>query len=143
MVLAGVLLKMGGYGLIRLNLELLPHVLNYVLFSFNLWTMHIKKIYGFDFSLNIKDIFISRYSENDFQNKNISNYKNNSFLTLEIQLNNTIDFSGGCIEFENEEELLLMAGDMIVFNGKRKRKPANVVSGEKFVLIVITEIADK
>jgi hypothetical protein len=122
-----------------ISIEKIPSVLNFILFISHSWISHIQNVYNFDFNINITDIFVSKCSNK--KNNKPTNTNNNNFLTFEIQLNSIKDFIDGYIDFENENEgINLKQGDMIVYNEKKKRKPYNITFGEKYILVLMTEI---
>lgn len=122
-----------------LNVENIPSVLNFILFVSNFWLQKIKEIYQVEkIDTNIKDIFISKYTKDD---KSVKKNKDNSFLSLNIQLNDIVDFQGGDIEFlEAQENYVLQQGDMIIYNGKKERTNGSVMDGIKYVLVILLEL---
>ena len=125
-----------------LNIESLPSVLNYILFVSNFWLLNLKKIFELENSninMNIKDIFVTKYSkENVHFVKNVDE----SFIILNIALNDNKDYKGGEILFDNveNENILLQQGDMLIYNGKCLRSNGGISYGEKYVLVVIIDI---
>jgi len=124
-----------------LNIEKVPSVLNFVLFIYNTWIEHINQIYKLNIPVNITDIFISKCSNENYLNIN-DNKINDNFLTIEVQLNNTVDFEGGYIYFDTDEEerILLKQGDMIVYNGRKIRNKDNTLKGDKYIMVIFVEL---
>ena len=125
----------------NLNVENIPAVLSYVLFVSNFWLQKIKEIYCVpDIDCNIKDIFISKYTK-DEEVIGVSLNKDNTFLSLNIQLNDGVDFKGGAIEFTRDgESYLLEQGEALIYNGKKDRTNGCVVDGEKYVLVILVDL---
>jgi hypothetical protein len=120
-----------------LNVENLPSVLNFILFVSNFWLQKIKELYEVEnINTNIKDIFISKCTKDD---KSTKKNKDDSFLTLNIQLNDTVDFQEGKIEF-TEGEYMLQQGDMIIYGGKKERTNGSVIDGIKYVLVIMIDL---
>ena len=127
----------------QVNLETFPHILNYILFIGNFWLLEIRKLYGIPnkLNLNIKEVFISKYTHNKIIKQKSSD---GSFLIMNIQLNDKVEYTNGDINFENsmneEEQIHLNKSDCIIYNGKKMRTPGNVSYGEKYVLVIIIEL---
>lgn len=121
-----------------LNLELLPHVFSFIHYLLNGLTTQIRKIYNFEnvFNIKITDLFITRYEKSDYSNIKM---KDNSFLTLNIQLNDKLDYIRGDIFFNEENSITIEQGDMLIFNGKRKRTRGAVTDGVKYVLVIMID----
>jgi hypothetical protein len=122
-----------------LNVEYLPGVLNFVLYVSNIWFYEIKNRYSIncELHLNIKNVFICKdFKYNDDLSKNIDN----NFLTINIQLNESSDYTGGEIEFEDNDKVNLQQGDMLIYNGRKLRSKGKVESGCKVVLVMMIEL---
>jgi hypothetical protein len=120
-----------------MNIENLPSVMNYVLYVSRFWLSQIRNLYDMNnVNINIKDIFITKYSKHMIgSKKNIDN----TFLTINIQLNDEVDYIGGDIDIENYN-IKLKQGDLLVYNGKKLRSNGNVTDGTKYVLVLFTEV---
>jgi hypothetical protein len=125
-----------------LDIEEIPSVFNFLKFVSLNYCKQIKTLYNVDnFELNIISMFITKSfnasdnKENDFTLKN-----DKSFLTLLIQLNNENDFENGKIYFDDDSSLLLMQGDMLIYNGKTMRTKEQVTNGEKVMLVIIIDL---
>lgn len=123
-----------------LNIENIPSVLSFVLFLLNPLLYKIQNQYDFfdGPNINIKDIFICKYtSEDNYDNS----YIDNSFLTININLNDISSYTGGEIIFDDSDHKIeLNCGDMIVYNGKKNRTNCKIISGEKYVLVILIEL---
>lgn len=121
-----------------LNIEKIPSILNFILFVSNYWLNHIRKVYDIEkVDINIKDIFISKLTNN--VNNNCCN-KDPSFLTLNIQLNDCIDYIGGYIQFDNDDKIKLNQGDMLVYNGQKLKTNGIIENGIRYVLVLLLDI---
>ena len=122
-----------------LNLELLPSVYNLIKYLLNFWLHQIKLLYDIEktININIKDIFITKYLKTSYSD--IKN-KDDTFLSMNILLNNKVDYTRGEIIFKEDEAIIIEQGDMLIFNGKRDRTSGTVTEGEKFVLVILTEL---
>lgn len=132
----------------NLNVENIPAVLSYLLFVSNFWLQKIKEIYEVpDIDCNIKDMFISKYTKEE-QVVGVSWNKDNTFLSLNIQLNDGVDFQGGGIEFiggnggggDGGGVCFLEQGEALIYNGKKERTNGCVTDGEKYVLVILVEL---
>ena len=128
----------------NLNVENIPAVLSYVLFVGNFWLQKIKEIYGVpEIDCNIKDIFISKYTKEE-NVVGVSWNKDNTFLSLNLQLNDGVDFQGGEIKFSGGGDdvcnYCLQQGEALIYNGKKERTNGAVVYGEKYVLVILVEL---
>jgi hypothetical protein len=124
-----------------LNIELLPHIFNFLLFISNLWILNIKELYNLkNTKLSISDMFITKYTKNIVQD-NIFNY-DGSLLVLNISLNSNLDYENGSIVFETNknESIILNQGDMIVYNGKCLRNKSTVTNGEKYYIVLMIDV---
>jgi hypothetical protein len=122
-----------------LNIETIPSVLNFLLYVSNFWSIEIKKLYRCEnIKLNISDIFVSKYTKSSH-----SEIKNadGSFLSLNIYLNSDVDYIDGEIVFEdNEQKLMIKHGDVLIYNGKKKRTSGVISDGVKYILVIMLEI---
>jgi hypothetical protein len=121
------------------NLELFPHILNYILFMMNFWLQEIRKLYGIpsNLNLNVKELFIAKYSTRHILTKFT---KDEGFIIMNVQLNSESDYVDGQIVFQNDNApLRLCHSDCVLYNGKRPRTPGNISSGEKYVLVIIID----
>ena len=124
-----------------LNIELIPHVFNFLTFISNFWIMNVKKLYNLNkTNVSINNIFITKYTNNEKKNNNF--YKDESLLILTVALNNISDYENGSIIFESdkEEKILLKQGDMLIYNGKCLRNRGDVTNGEKYYLVLFLDI---
>jgi hypothetical protein len=130
-----------------LNVEKLPHILNFLLFISNFWIIHIQRAYDFDGRFNIKDMFITKYKAENIDN--IQYTCDDSFLIVNITLNSDIDYKLGNISFQsflhsesysNPDTILVKQGDMIIYSGKHPRSRSHVSDGEKYVLVLFLEL---
>jgi len=123
-----------------LNLENIPSVLSFVLFLSNSILYQIQNKYNFmnGPDINIKDIFICKYTSEDVYD---DSYTDDSFISVNINLNDINTYSGGEVIFDDSNDnVKLKGGDMIVYNGKKKRMNCKINSGEKYILVILTEI---
>ena len=121
------------------QLELFPHILNYILFMMNFWLQEIRKLYGIpsNLNMNVKELFIAKYSTRHILTEFT---QDEGFFMINIQLNSESDYANGKIVFQGDEEpIQLCQTDCVVYSGKRSRTPGNVSSGEKYVLSIIIE----
>jgi hypothetical protein len=122
-----------------LILDKLPHVLNFILFVSQFWLIDIRKMYGvqeYNINLNIRDIFVAKYSK---ISQYVLDHLDNTFFTLKIQLNNTLDFRGGEYLI-NGENIRLEQGDALLHSGKKVCNHTNLNEGDKYVLIMFIDI---
>lgn len=135
-----------------LSLQKMPSVSNFILFMANLYLMQLKKMYDINDNVNlfITDVFMTKYS-----NKKSINHKklaDSATFIINIQINDTVDFKGGEIEFisnNSESELtveddkvLLKQGDMLIYSSSRRRSNGGVSDGEKYVLVFLINIRE-
>jgi hypothetical protein len=121
-------------------LECMPSVLNFILFALNFWLNSIKKQFDIvSLDCSIKDVFVSKCSSfHTDDNFNVDG----SLLICNLLLNNVADYKGGGIVFEDEEnDLNLLQGDMLIYNGKKGRKSDRVTEGDKYILVIVIEIS--
>ena len=111
----------------------------YLLFIMNYWLMKIAEIYNLENTnlINITEMFISK-SEKDTNQTNIFNC-DKTFLTLNIAINDPIDHDNSPLAFD-DTRLTLLQGDMIIYNGKKKRTNDGIEKGEKYTLVVFLEL---
>jgi hypothetical protein len=123
-----------------LNIEQIPSVLNYILFVTNIWFYEIKNRYSIntELYLNIKNIFITKQTK--YQGENINKNIDDDFFTINIQLNDTNDYTGGEIVFENNDTISLEQGDMLIYNGKKLRSKENIKTGFKYTLVLMIDL---
>lgn len=123
-----------------LNIEKMPSILNFLLFITNFWLLDIKKIYGCEnIAYNMYDIFVSKYTKDTVC---LDKHQDNSFLTLNIYLNDIIDYKDGEIIFEDESEKIhINQGDMLIYNGKKMRTNGSVSDGVKYILVIMIEVS--
>jgi len=130
------------YGLVT-NVEKLPGVFNYIMYVSNFWLDHIKHLFSIPtLGFNIREIFIARYcNENPMIVPDEYN-KDDTFLTMHIQLNDTLDFRhGGGIRFlDDPDEIVVHQGDMFIYNGLRPRTNGGITEGDKLVLVFLIDI---
>jgi hypothetical protein len=130
------------YGLVT-NVEKLPGVFNYIMYVSNFWLDHIKQLFSIPaLGFNIREIFIARYcNENPVIVPDEYN-KDDTFLTIHVQLNDTLDFRhGGGIRFlDDPDEIVVNQGDMFIYNGLRPRTNGGIIEGEKLVLVFLIDI---
>jgi hypothetical protein len=135
-----------------LCIDKLPHILNFILFIYNFWKLHIYKLYNLpdNLKLNIKDIFVSKFTkkeeiETDIIHKNTDD----NFLILTIFLNDITDYIDGEIIFDNvmdentennDEKIKLNIGDAFIHNGKKPRTTGFVKNGSKYLLTIFFNI---
>lgn len=125
-----------------IDLEKIPSVFNFIMFVSNFWLNHIKTMFSISvIELNIKKCFVSKYSF-DCPSEINKDEKNTdeTFFTLNIQLNDTNDFKGGEIIFDETNKILLKQGDLLLYNGKKERTNGGICSGEKYVLVLFIDI---
>lgn len=121
------------------SIEKMPSVMSYLLFIMNYWLMKIAEIYNLENTnlINITEMFISK-SEKDTNQTNIFNC-DKTFLTLNIAINDPIDHDNSPLAFD-DTRLTLLQGDMIIYNGKKKRTNDGIEKGEKYTLVVFLEL---
>lgn len=126
-----------------LNVDKMPHILNFILFIFNFWKDHLYNIYNLksNIKLKIKDIFVSKFVEDTNTNGNSIPEENidNHFLILTIALNDITDYTNGEIQLE-EDNIKLNLGDALLHNGKKRKAKGSVGKGTKFVLTLFLDI---
>ena len=123
-----------------LNITNIPHVMNYVLYSSNLWIIYFKKLYGIDetsLNLNIRDIFIASNSEKYNIIKNDTN-KKNGFI-CKVLLNDTVDFKGGNMSI-NKNTIELKQGEMLIYNMSHDIVYEDITFGMAYYMCFILEI---
>jgi hypothetical protein len=123
-----------------LNIEKLPHILNFILYISNFWIVNINKLYDLNnknLRINIKDIFVSKYCKSNIDN---DYYIDNSFLSLNIALNEITDFTEGEIKFDDLNKIKLNQGDSVIYSGKTERTKGSVSDGVKYVLVLLFTI---
>lgn len=130
-----------------INIEKLPAVSSFVLFSANFYLMQLSKSYNLDerLNLNICDVFITKYNS---AVSLINEKKTDScHFSLNIQLNDIKDFEGGEIVITNndhtnceENRIVLNQGDMFIYNNNKLRNNGGVTNGEKYVLVFLINI---
>ena len=76
-----------------------------------------------------------------FEKNSISCFQkpDNTFLTLNVQLNDSIDFKEGNIQFR-DNNISLNQGDLFIHNGKKLRSNGGVSDGMKYMLIMLIDI---
>lgn len=124
-----------------LNVEKMPSIFNFLLFTSNFWLMDIKKIFNCEkINFNIKDVFISKYSKETTIDQ--TQNSDGSFLTFNIFLNDDVDYTDGEIFFSDssDENVKIKQGDMLVYNGKKLRTKGSVTNGVKYVLVFMIEM---
>lgn len=123
-----------------LNIEHIPSVLNFLTFILYNLLYRIQKIYSIKDSIkiNITDIFVSKITSHNCRTESNSD---NTFLSININLSDFSMYSGGEIILHgNEEYIKIVQGDMFVYNGKAKKQNCEITTGEKFVLVILTEL---
>ena len=122
-----------------LNIETFPAIMNFVLYISGMWLSEIRKLYDIDtININIRDIFLAKYIKSDNNNFLVRN-KDDTFLTLNVQLNSEVDYKGGEITIDNSK-IQTKQGDMLVYNGKKMRTNGMVSDGVKYMLVFFTDI---
>jgi hypothetical protein len=119
--------------------ETIPHIFNFLIYSSNLWMLHLKKIfniYNKNIKINISDIFISRNLQYPIT-KNIKN--ENSHLVCIVKINDTLDHNGGEI-IVNNNKYNLMQGDMLIYHSLKNRQDVNIINGVIYYLVFYIEI---
>lgn len=125
---------------VYINIDQIPPVLSYILFILNFLLTTIKKNYNLDLEylkLNVKDVIVTKYRKDSYSNRMS---KDNTFITLVINLNDLKDFKDGEIVFDDNEKILLNQGDMLLYNGKQNKTIGGVSDGEKYCLIFFIEL---
>lgn len=122
-----------------LNIEKIPSIMNFLLFVSNFWLIEIKNIYDCkNVTFCINDIFVSKFTKEKINN---NQNHDNSFLTMNIYLNDTVDYKDGEIIFENDNEKIeIYQSDCLIYNGKKKRTVGSVSDGVKYVLVLMIDI---
>jgi hypothetical protein len=125
-----------------LNLDKLPSITSFILYVCNFWLMYIRKTFdmeSYNVNLMIRDIFISKFSKKIVNND--VKQVDNTFLVLTIYLNDKLDYVGGEIIFDNDEDqIVLNQGDMLIHNGKIARTKGDVSDGERYALVILVDI---
>jgi len=125
-----------------LNIEKLPAVSNFILFSANFYVMQLSKSYDLDEKLvfNISDIFVTKYDVSI--GVTTDKKPDDSHFTMIIQLNDDSDYDGGEItivaptqDCASENQIRLKQGDMFVYNNNKLRTNGGVTKGEKYTLV--------
>lgn len=123
-----------------MSLDILPSILNFMMFKLHYFMNHIKEHYSMNLiDINVHEIFVVKYMEQEKDNS-LSFTNDKLFLTMNIQLNDIVDFDGGCIMFENDEPFILQQGDLLMYNKKLKRTNGNVTMGVRYVLVIMLEL---
>jgi hypothetical protein len=122
-----------------LPIDNIPSVLSFILFISNYLLTSVKNEYNIsnNISMNIKDIFVEKFEKNS---NSQYKYKDNSFLTLTVQLNSIRDFVDGMIHFKNEPSILINQGDLFIHNGKKYRTNGGIENGFKYNLVFLIEL---
>jgi hypothetical protein len=116
----------------NIDLEFLPHVLTYILSTLDTFIKIIKVVYNINDDINIFNIdkmYVSKYENNNINKNKI---KNNSFLTINILLNEFIIIDD---KFEKKTHVLNQ-GDMLIYyqNNTFSRSNSNEVYFLVFIL---------
>jgi hypothetical protein len=121
------------------NLDNVPSVLSFILYSLTFWISQFKKDYNFDkidIHTDVSDIFVTKIDNKSVIKSNIDD----SFLTVILQLNDKLDFTNGDIVFENNEIIKMNQCDMFVHNGKSLKCCEKTDDGIKYLLVIMINI---
>ena len=157
-----------------LKIDLLPSLFSFVSFVSNHLLDRAQIDYGvFEKRLNIQktDMFLCKYTgkstfhpSEDSLDQPLDLAKDlvedGSFLSLNVVLNDPVDYVGNEIVFENmiepgmiredntvcvspesfSTEYRMEQGDMVIYNGNTKRTNGRIVTGSKYVLVLMTKL---
>lgn len=128
-----------GFGKV-LNINQMPHILDYVLYSSDLWVTYFKKLFNiteYDLKINISEIFIANNSEKYNIIKNPLDKKN--FFVCKILLNDKIDFKGGNTNI-NGNSIEIKQCDMLIYNINQMIKYEDITHGMAYYMVFILDI---
>jgi hypothetical protein len=87
---------------------------------------------------NICDSFVVKY-KHDNQNF-LEWHRDASTISINILLNNNLDFTGGGIKFKDNIRMIPNQGDMIIHNSKSIHCGCKIYSGVRYVLVLFINI---